>query len=375
MPVAPHSAVGLFADMRATQLAFMDQMRGAQARTLDLFGFSPHECPYEVIASGPHWRLRRYEGTAKGAPLLLVPAPIKRPYIWDLTPSVSAVRFCLDRKLAVYLLEWLPPSEDGRTGIEAYAGAIVEAADIIAGKRGGARPFVIGHSLGGTLAAIACALDPSLASGLVLLGSPLSFEAGSSPFRDLVVAQPAPAADGTVPGSQLSQACALLSPGTFVWSRWMDGLACLADRAAFDLHVHVVRWALDEVPLPGRLVHEIVEWLYREDRFHRSRLVLGGRSLGPETLHVPVLAIVGDGDEIGPRASVEPFFARMAASGTEIIEHPAEVGVGLQHLAILAGRRAHAQTWPAIAGWIDSHARQEPSHEKPLHKEPRRAAS
>jgi len=29
----------------------------------------------------------------------------------------------------------------------------------------------------------------------------------------------------------------------------------------------VERWALDEVPLPGKLVHQIVEWLYRENRF------------------------------------------------------------------------------------------------------------
>ncbi len=39
----------------------------------------------------------------------------------------------------------------------------------------GTRPFLIGHSLGGTLAAIFAAAEPQSVSGLVLLGAPASF--------------------------------------------------------------------------------------------------------------------------------------------------------------------------------------------------------
>jgi polyhydroxyalkanoate synthase len=39
--------------------------------------------------------------------VLIVAAPIKRPYIWDLTPAVSAIRYCLGAGLRVYLLERL----------------------------------------------------------------------------------------------------------------------------------------------------------------------------------------------------------------------------------------------------------------------------
>jgi polyhydroxyalkanoate synthase len=311
-----------------------------------------------VRASGPHWRLRHYPGPDAGASLLLVPAPIKRPYIWDLTPSVSTVRFCLDRGFGVHLIEWLPPADgDGRAGIEEYAEALATASRTIMGERPGSPPFVLGHSLGGTLAAIFCALQPSLARGLVLLGAPLSFEPGSSRFRDVVVSQTGDIPeDGTVAGSQLSQFCAFLSPETFVWPRLMDAALSLADPAALDINIHVARWALDEVPLPAPLVHQIVEWLYREDRFRRGVLAIAGRALGPKDLRIPVLAVVNPSDEIGPRASVEPFFARMGTERTRIIEHPAEVGVGLQHLAILAGRRAHAETWPDIVGWVEGNA-------------------
>ncbi|MCB4771928.1 alpha/beta hydrolase [Ancylobacter sp. Lp-2] len=355
---APHPLPEALVELHAAQLAAMDEWRNAQARALDLFGYQPHECRYDVIASGPHWRLRRYGGTTGGPPLMFAPAPIKRPYVWDLTPQVSAVRFCLDSGFAVYLVEWLPPrTGDAPAGIAHYVLALLTAARAIAAGHAGAVPVIAGHSLGGTLAALAGALEPPRFAGLVLLGAPLSFDPGSSPFRDVVVAQKSETPeDGPVAGSQLSQGCALLAPTTFVWARWLDAALSLADPAALDIHLHVERWALDEVPLPGRLVHEIVRWLYREDRFRRGRIELGGRRLGPQELRLPVLALVNPADEIGPRAAIEPFFALMPTDDVRILEHPPEVGVGLQHLAILAGRRAHAQTWPEIAAWVHAHA-------------------
>src|SRR6266404_2671303 len=93
--------------------AMIDRLHHAQGDALDVLGLGPRECAFQLISSGPHWRLRAY-GRPDAAPsLLMVPAPIKRPYIWDLTPSVSAVRYCLHQGFRVHLLEWTPPSPDG----------------------------------------------------------------------------------------------------------------------------------------------------------------------------------------------------------------------------------------------------------------------
>lgn len=352
MSASPPSQPDILAGLRAAQSAATDEWRRMQARTLDLFGFGVRECEYVVVATGAHWRLRRYDGHRGGVPLLLVPAPIKRPYIWDLTPSVSAIRYCLDRGFSVDLLEWLPPT-DGDGGIEDYTLAIAMAAERIAEERGGTVPFVLGHSLGGTLAAMACAMAPDLWRGLVLLGAPLSFATGSSAFRDLVATNGQVASTaGTIAGSQLSQFCALIAPGSFVWQRMIDAFLSFTDPAAFDIHVRIERWALDEVPLSARLVHEIVEQLYRQNLFELGALTLSGRALGPQDISSPALAVVNEVDEIGPRAAVEPFLARMSRGEHEILAHPPEVGVGMQHLAILAGSRARAETWPQVADWI-----------------------
>jgi hypothetical protein len=85
---------------------FVDALRRTQGAALEGLGFGPTECSYYVLASGPHWSLREYARSKAGPCLLIVAAPIKRPYIWDLAPPVSAVRFCVDHGVRVYLLEW-----------------------------------------------------------------------------------------------------------------------------------------------------------------------------------------------------------------------------------------------------------------------------
>ena len=187
-------------------------MRGA-------IGYGPTEAAYRVLASGDHWRLRDYAGSAAKASLLIVAAPIKQPYIWDLAPAVSAIRYCLNRGLGVYLIEWTAPAQTGgRVGLDECVSAISECAAAVANEPNGVKPFLIGHSLGGTLAALFGAWDPQAVRGLLLLGAPLCFQAGTSRFRDALVSilPPDLTETGIVPGSLLSHASAFASPHTFV---------------------------------------------------------------------------------------------------------------------------------------------------------------
>jgi poly[(R)-3-hydroxyalkanoate] polymerase subunit PhaC len=339
-----------------------DSLRRAQGEALAALGFGPTECRYSIEASGPSWQLRDYGQSDGGPSLLIVAAPIKRPYLWDLAPAVSAVRYCRQHGLRVYILEWtLPSCLNGAAGLEEYADrAIGEAVGWISATDRGP-PCLMGHSLGGTLAAIFAASEPESVCGLVLLGAPLCFQPGVSRFRDAIVtmAPPSLAAMEIVPGSLLSQISALAAPETFIWSRSLDAVLSAADPRAWDLHVRVERWALDEVPLSGRLVHEILQWLYREDRFCRGTLRLKGRTAGPSTLRRPVLAVVNTADEIAPPASVIPCINALPGTDVRVLEYPGEIGIGLQHLGILIGPQAYAQVWPEIMSWV--RARSTPS--------------
>jgi len=107
--------------METPVLALSDTVRQMQGRALELWGFGPSECRYRVVASGKIWRLREYAGAGAGPPLLIVAAPIKRPYIWDIAPTVSVVRLSLQRHFRVYLLEWTTPSyEERNAGLADY---------------------------------------------------------------------------------------------------------------------------------------------------------------------------------------------------------------------------------------------------------------
>jgi polyhydroxyalkanoate synthase len=216
------------------------------------------------------------------------------------------------------------------------------------------KSILMGHSLGGTLAAIYAASAPATVGGLLLLSAPLCFGAGESVFRDALVSLvPDPVSrSNPYPGSILSLASMAASPVTFIRSRFTDAIQSAVDPVALDIHARVERWALDEVALPGKLVSEIIELLYRENHFCRGILNVERRKIGPENLSAPTLAIVNMADLVAPLDSVSPIGEALGSERFRIIEYPGERGLGLQHLGILVGRYAHAQVWPQIIDWI-----------------------
>src|SRR6516225_6643849 len=210
----------------------LNAIRRAQGDVVGAFGLDPKESPHQIITSCAHWRLRDYGGDDRSRSLLIIAAPIKRPYIWDLAPSISAIRFCLHQDLHVQLLEWMPASPNaGNCGLDEYVLAISEAVATITTAARGAKPSLIGHSLGGTLAAMYGALVPESIRSLVLLGAPLCFEPSENQFRDaLVTLVPQEISDtDPFPGSLLSHASALVSPRAFIWSRLMDAAMSISD--------------------------------------------------------------------------------------------------------------------------------------------------
>jgi polyhydroxyalkanoate synthase len=92
----------------------------------------------------------------------------------------------------------------------------------------------------------------------------------------------------------------------------MDAALSISDHHAMELHARVERWALDEVPLPGKLVHEI------------GTLELKGSRVGPSSVSLPTFAVVNIADDVAPLGSIEPFINAMTTKDTRIIEYAGE---------------------------------------------------
>jgi len=326
--------------------SLQDRTRRFAGRLLEIAGCGPHEAPWDRIDCSC-FRLRRYAVFEKNnLPILVVPGPIKQPYIFDLLPEVSVVRRLGEAGLAVYLYEW-PEGEEEGWDLEASISSLGRAAEMIAAKHE-ASPVLVGHSLGGTLAAITGALEPRLVSKLVLIESPLKFGSQTGALQPIALSTPAVPLS-SVPGSLLNMASVASAPEEFLFGRYADASASLFDRKAIALHLAVIRWTLDEFRPSGRLIKDVVQLLYREDRFARNDLYFAGRLAGCDSLaRIPVAAVVDHTSRIVPASST-----LQALRDPSVFVYEPEIGVALQHVGPLVGRRAHTKIWPDIIGWIE----------------------
>jgi polyhydroxyalkanoate synthase subunit PhaC len=363
MTTAPeNAALGLLPTGHVLEL--IDAARLVQAQLLKAGGLGPIETPARVALELPLVTLKAYgaPGRRGGAPVLLVPAPIKRAYLWDLDPRRSIVRRLLVAGMQPYVVQWERRGpEDADAGLAAYADRLLgEALRVVEAETGARSVACAGHSLGGTFAAIHAALHPERIRALALLGAPLHFgeDAGAMAglLRPLPEDMPVVWPGYRVPGSALSLFASSASPVTFGYARWLDGLLSAADPQRLEGHLRATVWSLDELPLPRALFAEVVQWLYREDRLLRGTLMLDAGKAEPRRIRAPVLSVIDPDCPVVPPESVLPFH-RALRSETRVLWYEGDTGVALQHVGMLIGDSAHRRLWPAIIQWLSSPSR------------------
>jgi len=344
----------------ATWLVYaqLDEARRMQGRMLDALGFGPRETPSRVVLREPGLTLKAYgEPSRPGPVILMVPAPIKRAYIWDLAPGASVVGQCLKSDARAYLVQWEEPQEG--FGLDDYGERLILAcADAIRAETGERKIFLFGHSLGGLIAAIFAALYPSRLRGLVTVAAPLHFDfAPQAGVLGPVIAELSRSglldvAPGNVPGSLLSFASFMASPETFGRDRLLDWMRGWQDYEALRSQLRVERWTLDELPLARRLVRDIAKRLYAEDGFLRGTLELSRRTAAARQVVAPLLIVADERCPIVPPQAILPFAQAAGAADKRLLWYKGDVGVALRHVGVLIGANAQRQLWPEILRWV-----------------------
>jgi polyhydroxyalkanoate synthase len=330
----------------------LDRFRRLQGRTLDRLGLGPVESAFQVVHEQPGLRLREYgRGVADEAPLLIVPAPIKQPYIWDLAPGTSVVQHALSRRAGVYLVEWTEPSDALSPGLGDYAGAMLaDCVDAILERTGADKVILAGHSLGGIFAAIHSAFRHERIGALVLIDSPLHFAAAGRPSREMPAANNGHAA-ACIPGSMLSAGTARAAPYSFCTSRMLDRVASMRSHEQSLSHWRVERWTLDELPMSRKLFDDLSS-LRRDNSFMRGELAIGGAKVGAQQVRAPLFAVYEPEGGFVPASAVLEFCDAASSADKQLAPYHGDVGVALQHIGPLVGASAHRDIWPRIFDWL-----------------------
>jgi len=337
-----------------------DDSRRRQGEMLDRLGCGPRTTPSRAVHEGRSARLLAYqELDSARPPILLVPAPIKTSYIWDIAPGASVIRRLLAARVQPYLVEWRRPRPGDETlGLEEYAdAALARCVTAIAEETGRTKITLVGHSLGGTLAAIFASLHPGRVASLVALEAPIEFGAGR--LEAAVAAAPHASAItamfGNVPGSFLAWASVNADPATFGIEPWLDLVASAFAPAAHRLHWRVRRWTFDESPMARRLFEEVGEDLYRNNRFAQRTLRVGDPVADPRAIDMPILAVGDPRSRIVPPPSIDAYRTHTGSRDVTILRYAGYRGVMLQHVGVLVGANAHRSLWPRIVNWIGRH--------------------
>lgn len=278
--------------------------------------------------------LRDYGGT--GRPVVFVPSLINPPFVLDLAPDNSLLRWLATQNMRVLLVDWGTPGPAAR---EQDLTQHIEALLLPLLRSIGEPPVLAGYCLGGTFAlAAACAMP---VAGLAMIAAPWRFEGYGDAHEDMAAlwdqARPACDALGLVPMEVLQAGFWRLDPARTVAKFERFGTLD-PDSEAARAFVALEDWANGGAPLTWAAGRQIFDDLLAADLPGRGRWCVAGVEARPESLTCPSVAFVSRTDRLVPAATAAPIADRR--------------DLALGHVGMIVGSRARTELWEPLADWI-----------------------
>jgi polyhydroxyalkanoate synthase len=245
----------------------------------------------------------------------------------------------------VFCLDWgVPEDEDRHLGWDDVLGRLFRAMRRVRRISRSPRIGLLGYCMGGTLAAIASALEPNSVSALVNLLGPIDFSKGGI-LREMVDPRwfdgRAVADAGNVAAHQMQAGFVAMRP-TGTAAKWVGFLDRAHDPAAVEAFMALETWASDNVAFPAEAYATYIRELYQENRLLAGTHAVLGRRVDLGSITAPVLTVVADRDAICPPE------AAIALRSSEILRVPGG------HVGAVIGARAQKELYPAIARFFTS---------------------
>src|SRR6476660_4047565 len=324
--------------------------------------------PFQIIESVPMYRLRRYfppdtrpGSKPPGPPVLMVHPMMMSADMWDVTRDEGAVGILHGAGIDPWVIDFGEPDkiEGGmQRNLADHVVALSEAIDTVKDTTG-RDVHLAGYSQGGMFCYQTAAFRRSkdLAS-IIAFGSPVDTLAALP--MNLPAGLAAGAADFMadhvfsridIPSWLARTGFQMLDPIKTAQSR-LDFLRQLHDREALLPREQQRRFLASEgwIAWSGPAISELLKQFIAHNRMITGGFSIHGDLVTLSDIDCPVLAVVGEVDDIGQPASVRGI--KRAAPQADVYEFLIRAG----HFGLVVGSKASSQTWPTVAEfvkWID----------------------
>ncbi|RMI29944.1 acyl-CoA synthetase [Nocardia stercoris] len=328
------------------------------------FGGLVHEVesmPYEVAERKRMYRLRHYfpDDKTPGRPVaLLVPPLMVNADIYDVNAEGGAVGILHRDGIDCWVVDFgSPDAEEGgwQRNLSDHVLAIDSAIDTVV-EMTGRNVHLMGYSQGGMFAyqTTAYRYGKGVAS-ITTFGSPVDLVAGlplGLPGGGITGQAADFLADHVMPRLPISSSMVrlgfqLLDPVKTAKAR-LDFVRQLHDREALLPKERQRRFLQSDgwVGYSGPAVAELLKQFVAHNRMMSGGFVIRDQPVSLAEIRCPILAFVGELDDIGQPAAVRGIVR--AAPNAEV--HEASLMAG--HFGLVAGSTATRLTWPLVRDWV-----------------------
>jgi polyhydroxyalkanoate synthase len=106
------------------------------------------------------------------------------------------------------------------------------------------------------------------------------------------------------------------------------------------------RWMNSDVPLAGRIFHEVTQDIFQQNLLRQNRLCVGGEAVDLRRITCPVLNVVGEYDDVVHPQSSLPFVECVGSPDKANVLFPTG------HIGVVVSAASHKKLWPRVGSWL-----------------------
>lgn len=307
-----------------------------------------HECSYTKLylySKNKIPQKQRYH-------LLLVPSLINKPFIFDLLPNRSFIKYLIENDIDVYLIDWGSPNQLGRYyTFDEYLTIFYHTyVEIIKNLLDIPRINIMGYCIGGTLSFIYSSLYPENVNSLINLASPIDFSNAGILRKWVDISglkvETIVETFGNIPPAFMYVVFSALKPTNRISAiRFL--IEKYNDKEFIQFFKAMEIWTSDNIPFPGKFAIKYINDFYINNKLLNEELIVQNKNVKMKQYKGKFLNILSTNDHIVPLHAAS-IAEELVGSEDKKSLYYNNVG----HVGLMVGNFAKNNTWKEVVKWI-----------------------